>query len=50
MREYLAKIDWNNKLKNKTATECLKILTSEIDCIIDECFLFRNRETVKKIH
>ena len=28
MREYLAKIDWNNTLKNKTATECWNILTS----------------------
>ena len=26
MREYLAKIDWNNTLKNKTATECWNIL------------------------
>ena len=25
MREYLAKIDWNNTLKNKTATECWNI-------------------------
>ena len=32
MREYLAKIDWNNTLKNKTATECWNILKSEIDC------------------
>ena len=29
MREYLAKIDWNNTLKNKTATECWNILKSE---------------------
>ena len=27
MREYLAKIDWNNTLKNKTATECRNIFT-----------------------
>ena len=26
MREYLAKIDWNKTLKNKTATECWNIL------------------------
>ena len=26
MREYLAKIDWNNTLKNKTATECWNVL------------------------
>ena len=36
MREYLAKIDWNNTLKNKTATECWNILKSEIDCVIDK--------------
>ena len=34
MREYLAKIDWNNTLKNKTATECWK--QSEIDCVVDK--------------
>ena len=28
MREYLAKIDWNNTLKNKTGTECRTILKS----------------------
>ena len=31
MREYLAKIDWNNTLKNKTATECW-----EIDCVVEK--------------
>ena len=36
MREYLAKIDWNNTLKNKTATECWNILKSEIDCVVDK--------------
>ena len=35
MREYLAKIDWNKTLKNKTATECWDILKSEIDCVVD---------------
>ena len=35
MREYLAKIDWNNTLKNKTATECWNILKTEIDCVVD---------------
>ena len=34
MREYFAKIDWNNTLKNKTAKECWNILESEIDCVI----------------
>ena len=36
MREYLTKIDWNNTLKNKTATECWNILKSEIDCVVDK--------------
>ncbi|KAK2153776.1 hypothetical protein NP493_2263g00000 [Ridgeia piscesae] len=36
MWEYLAKIDWNNTLKNKTATECWNILKSEIDCVVDK--------------
>ena len=36
MREYLAKTDWNNTLKNKTATECWNILKSEIDCVVDK--------------
>ena len=36
MREYLAKIDWNNTLKNKTAIECRNILKSEIDCVVDK--------------
>ena len=34
MREYLAKTDWNNTLKNKTATECWNILKSEIFCVV----------------
>ena len=36
MRKYLAKIDWNNTLENKTATECWNILKSEIDCIVEK--------------
>ena len=36
MREYFAKIDWNNTLKNKTATECWNIVSSGIDCVIDK--------------
>ena len=31
-----AKIDWNNTLKNKTATECWNILKSDIDCVVDK--------------
>ena len=36
MRKYLAKIDWNNTLENKTAKECWNILKSEIDCIVEK--------------
>ena len=31
----LAQIDWNDKMKNKTATECWNILRGEIDSAID---------------
>ena len=34
----LAHIDWNDKMKNKTATECWNILRGEIDSAID-CFV-----------
>ena len=48
MREYLAKIDWNNTLENKKATECWNILKSEIDCVVDKCVSLTKRETVKE--
>ena len=48
MREYLAKIDWNNTLKNKTATECWNILKSEIDCVVDKFVPLKTGETVKE--
>ena len=35
MRKYLAKLDWNNMLMNKTAIECWNILKYEIESIID---------------
>ena len=31
----LAHIDWNDKMKNKTATECCNILKGVIDSAID---------------
>ena len=34
--DYLAKMDGNNTLENKTATECWDILQNEIVCIIDK--------------
>ena len=36
MRKYLAKLDWNNMLMNKTAIECWNILIYEIESIIDK--------------
>ena len=42
MGEYLAKIDWNNTLKNKTATGFWNNLKSEIDCV-DKFVSFKNR-------
>ena len=36
MRKYLAKLDWNNMLMNKTAIECWNILKYEIEGIIDK--------------
>ena len=36
MRKYLAKLDWNNMLTNKTAIECWNILKYEIESIIDK--------------
>ena len=35
IRKRLAHIDWNDKMKNKTATECWNILRGEIDSAID---------------
>ena len=37
MRKYLAKLDWNNMLMNKTAIECWNILKYEIESVIDKC-------------
>ena len=49
MGEYLSKIDWNNTLKKKTATECWNILKSEIDCVVDKFVpLKKTGETVKE--
>ena len=35
IRKSLAHIDWNDKMKNRTATECWNILRGEIDSAID---------------
>ena len=45
MRKYLAKLDWNNILRNKTAIECWNILKHEIESIIDQFIpLKKNKE------
>ena len=47
MRKYLAKLDWNKMLKNKTANECWNILKYEIESIIDKFVpLKKTRKTV----
>ena len=43
MRKYLAKLDWNNMLMNKTAIECWNILKYEIDSIIDKFVPFKKQ-------
>ena len=40
IRKYLAKLDWNNILINKTAIECWNILKYEIESIISKCVPF----------
>ena len=36
IRNYLAKLDWNNMLRNKTAIECWNILKYEIERTIEQ--------------
>ena len=43
MRKYLAKLDWNNMLMNKTAIECCNILKYEIESIIDKFVPFQKQ-------
>ena len=43
MRKYLAKLDWNNILMNKTAIECWNILKYEIESIIDKFVPFQKQ-------
>ena len=38
MKKYLAKLDGNKMLMNKTAIECRNILKYEIESIIYKCF------------
>ena len=44
MRKYLAKLDWNNMLMNKTTIECWNILKYEIESIIDKFVPLKNKE------
>ena len=44
MRKYLAKLDWNNMLMNKTAIECRNILKYEIESIINKFVPLKNKE------
>ena len=44
MRKYLAKLDWNNMLMNKTAIECWYILKYEIESIIDKFVPLKYKE------
>ena len=48
MSKYLAKLDWNNMLMNKTAIECWNILKYEIESIIDKFFSLE-KEAIRKI-
>ena len=48
--KYLAKLDWNNMLINKTAIECWNILKYEIESIIDKCSLEKQGKRSRKKH
>ena len=43
IRKYLAKLNWNNMLRNKTITECWNILKCEIESIIDQFVPFKKQ-------
>ena len=46
IRKYLAKLDWNNMLMNKTAIQCWNILKYEIVNIMDKFVPLKKRKTV----
>ena len=51
IRKRLAQIDWNDKMKNKTATECWNILRGEMDSAIDSFFPMKKQgKRSKKKH
>ena len=43
IRKSLALIDWNDKMKNKTATECWNILRGELDSAMDSYVPMKNK-------
>ena len=43
IRKHLAKLDWNNMLRNKTAIECWNILKYQIKSIIDTFVPFKRQ-------
>ena len=48
IRKTLALVDWNDKTKNKTTTECWNILRRELDSAIILIVMFLARETVQE--
>ena len=48
MKKYLAKLDWNNMLMNKTAIECWSILKYEIESIIDQFVPLKKKRSRNK--
>ena len=51
IRKSLAHIDWDEKMKNKTATECWDILRGELDTAIDRYVPMKNQgKRSKKKH
>ena len=50
MRKYLAKLDWNNMLRNKNAVECWNILKYEIESIIDKFVPLKRGKQSRKKH
>ena len=51
IRKSLSHIDWNDNMKNKTATECWNILRGELDSAIDKYVLMKKQgKRSKKKH
>ena len=50
MRKYLAELDWNNILRNKTAIECWNILKCLIEGIVDKFVPLKKGKWSRKKH